>query len=186
MNSNDYAVRKRVPAASRVTFILSLVILGVFAASAEPVQTQNVHEQFVGVYTLAKYSGHGDKPTGRISYDASGRMWVMLLPPDRKPLTKKSLPQEYKDTMRSVVAYYGTYHIDEATGRVIHHVLEASNPAWKGANFIRWYRFKGPDLYISLKPDFSDPLLWKRLPENNDYYRLDEEVIDPSVSLNTP
>ena len=183
MNRDEKAGRGQVSASGWGMVVLSLLVLGVFTAAAEPVQTQTVPERFVGLYTLARYSGHGDKPTGRISYDASGRMWVMLLPPDRQPLTKESPPEQYKKTMRSVIAYYGTYEIDVATGRVIHHVLEASNPAWKGSNFIRWYRFKGPDLYISLKPDFSDPLLWKRMPGGPDG---SQEAVDPSISQLTP
>lgn len=183
MNRDEKAGRGQFPVSSWGMVVLLLLVLVIFTATAEPIQTQTVSERFVGIYTLAKYSGHGDKPTGRISYDASGRMWVMLLPPDREPLTRKSPPEEYKKTMRSVVAYYGTYHIDEATGRVIHHVVEASNPAWKGANFIRWYRFKGPDLYISLKPDFSDPLLWKRMP-GGPGSNLD--AVDPTISQLTP
>ena len=186
MKSKDKAGPGRGPASNWGTVGLLFLVLGIFTATAEPVQIHNVHKQFVGVYTLARYSGHGDKPTGRLSYDSSGRMWVMLLPPDRQPLTKKSPPEEYKETMRRVVAYYGTYHIDESTGRVIHHVLEASNPAWKGENFIRWYRFKGPDLFISLKPDFSDPLLWKRMPASQVINREDAEAGEPSVSLIMP
>jgi len=68
--------------------------------------------------------------------------------------------------MRGVIAYYGTYDIDESTGRVIHHVEAASNPAWIGDDFVRWFRFEGPNLVISLNADFDDPLLWERLPEN--------------------
>ena len=66
--------------------------------------------------------------------------------------------------MRGVVAYYGTYTIDEATQRVIHHVESASNPAWVGDEFIRWYRFEGPNLVISLNDRFDNALLWERLP----------------------
>lgn len=127
---------------------------------------QTIDEQFVGVFDLARYSGHGDKPTGRISYDAAGRMWAMLLPPDRSPLTQASTPEDYRANMRGVIAYYGTYDIDESTGRVIHHVEAASNPAWIGDDLVRWFRFDGPDLLISLNPDFDDPLVWERLPED--------------------
>lgn len=92
------------------------------ALVAGPAPAQTVQQRFVGVYRLARYAPQGDHPIGRISYDASGRMWAMLLPPGRKPITRSSSPEEYRDTMRGVVAYYGTYTIDEATGRVIHHV----------------------------------------------------------------
>jgi glucose/arabinose dehydrogenase len=123
------------------------------------------HERIVGVYSLARYAAHGDNPTGRISYDSAGRMWAMLLPPGRKPVTRSSSPEAYRAAMRGLVSYYGTYEIDTATGRVIHHVEAASNPAWVGTDFVRWFRFDGPDLVISLNPRFENTLLWKRLPE---------------------
>jgi hypothetical protein len=46
-------------------------------------------------------------------------------------------------------------------------VEAASNPAWIGDDFIRWYRFENDNLWISLNPDFDDPLLWERLPEGS-------------------
>ncbi len=91
-------------------------------------------------------------------------MWAMLLPPDREPLTNASGSDEYRAAMRGLVAYYGTYEIDRATGRVIHHVEAASNTAWVGDDFVRWYRFEGDDLRLSLNPEFENTLLWKRLP----------------------
>ena len=41
-----------------------------------------------------------------------------------------------------VRGYYGTYDVDETTRRVAHHIESASNPAWIGTDFIRWYRFE--------------------------------------------
>ena len=93
-------------------------------------------------------------------------MWAMIFPPGREPVTRSSSPEEYRDAMRGVVAYYGTYTVDESTGRVIHHVEAASNPAWIGDDFIRWYRFEGPNLVIALNPRFDNPLLWERLPDS--------------------
>jgi hypothetical protein len=93
-------------------------------------------------------------------------MWAMLLPPDRQPVTGSSTAEEVRDTMRGVVAYYGSYDIDESTGRVIHHVEAASNPAWIGDDFVRWYRFDGNKLVISLNSGFDNPLVWVRMPDH--------------------
>jgi hypothetical protein len=113
------------------------------------------------------YSGHGNEPIGRISYDPAGRMWAMIFPPGREPVSQSSTPEQIQDTMRGVIAYYGTYTVDAATDRVIHHVEAASNPAWIGDDFIRWYRFENDNLWISLNPNFDDPLLWERLPDGS-------------------
>lgn len=146
---------------TKVLLLFSVMV----AVIGGPAESQTVQEQLVGVYRLARYAPHGDEPTGRISYDPAGRMWAMIFPPGRQPITSSSMPEEYRDTMRGVVSYYGTYEIDEATGRVIHHVEAASNPDWIGDDFIRWFRFEGRDLVISLNPDFNNSLLWERLPE---------------------
>ena len=92
----------------------------------------------------------------------------MIFPPNRKPIERSSTPEQVRDTMRGVIACYGTYTIDEPTGRVIHHVQAASNPAWIGDDFVRWYRFDGQNLLISLNPSFDNPLVWERLPEGPD------------------
>lgn len=135
------------------------------AAASGPARSQSVAERFVGLYTLVQYAPHGNEPTGRISYDASGRMSAMLLPPGREPLDRSATAEEYRQTMRGVVTYFGTYTIDESTGRVIHHVEAASNPAWIGDDFVRWYRFEGNRLVLSLNPEFEGTLVWERLPE---------------------
>ena len=67
--------------------------------------------------------------------------------------------------MRGVIAYYGTYTIDEATGRVIRHVEAAPNPQRIGDDFIRRYRFEGRNLVIALNPRFETPLVWERLSD---------------------
>jgi hypothetical protein len=66
--------------------------------------------------------------------------------------------------MRGLVAYYGSYTIDPVAGTVTHHIEGASNPAWLGDNFVRWYRFEGGNLRLSLSSNFGNTLLWQRLP----------------------
>jgi hypothetical protein len=143
--------------------LLAAVLVVVTALSS----AQPSKHPLIGTFRLARYAPHGDEPIGMISYDTAGRMWAMIFPPGREPLGRDSAPEAYRDTMRGVIAYYGTYTVDEATKRVIHHVQAASNPAWIGDDFIRWFRFEGPDLLISLNQNFDNPLLWERLPEEH-------------------
>jgi hypothetical protein len=133
-------------------------------ASAQTDVPEAGPEAFIGVFRLAEYAAHGDEPIGRISYDGAGRMWAMLFPPGREPVSNESADAEYRAAMRGLIAYYGTYEVDEAGGRVIHHVEAASNPLWIGAEFVRWYRFEDGNLRLSLNPEFNNPLLWQRLP----------------------
>jgi hypothetical protein len=145
--------------------MLAAVVITTTVSLSCAALAQTAQERLVGIYRLARYTPHGAEPIGRIEYDAGNRMWAMIFPPNRKPVGQTSTPEEYRDTMRGVVAYYGTYTVDEPTGRVIHHVQAASNPAWIGSDFVRWYRFDGPNLLISLNPGFDNALLWERLPQ---------------------
>jgi hypothetical protein len=144
---------------------VAVVVLAALAATTGSAQSPSIQERFIGVYTLGEYAPHGDEPTGRISYDAAGRMWAMLTPPGRAPVEGSTTDEQFRASMRGLVAYYGSYTIDETTGRVIHHVEAASNPAWIGDDFVRWYRFDGTTLTLSLNPEFNGTLVWMRLPD---------------------
>jgi hypothetical protein len=125
-----------------------------------------MREKFAGMYKLV---GVGNTVrTGRIYYDRAGRMGAMLHPPDRRPLpAAPATPtvDDYREMVRGLVAYYGTYDIDETTRRVAHHIEAASNPAWIGTDFVRWYEFQPGRLLLRTRPDAAAPLIWERLPE---------------------
>ena len=145
--------------------VAGLAFAALAVASGPARSQQSVQERFVGLYRLVEYAPHGDSPVGRISYDAAGRMSAMLLPPGREPVGQSGSAEDFRAMMRGVVVYFGSYTIDEATGRVIHHVEAASNPAWIGDDFVRWYRFEGNRLTLSLNPEFQGTLVWERLPD---------------------
>jgi hypothetical protein len=89
---------------------------------------ESVRAQLVGVYTLIEYAAHGDEPTGRIWYEPSGQMSAMLFPPGREPLANDASAEDFRASMRGLVAYYGSYTIDPVAGTVTHHIEGASNP----------------------------------------------------------
>jgi hypothetical protein len=120
-------------------------------------------DRFAGVYRLASF---GNTPQiGRIYYDRAGRMGAQLHPPGRKPLPAMPTVEDYREMLRGFVAYYGTYDIDESTRRVAHHIESASNPAWIGTDFIRWYEFEPGRLILRTQPNATTPLVWERLPD---------------------
>ncbi len=125
----------------------------------------SAREKFAGVYKLIVYAPHGPNPGGRIQYDRAGRMSAMLFPPGRKPLSRTPAIEDYRDMARGLVAYYGSYDVDESTKRVIHHLEGASNPAWAGTDFIRWYEISGNRLTLRVTQDSMSPLIWERLPD---------------------
>ena len=112
------------------------------AARGAPITSTppGARDRFVGVYRLVSFGNTAQ--IGRIYYDRAGRMGAQLHPPGRKPLpTAPATPTvaDYREMLRGFVAYYGTYDVDETTRRVAHHIESASNPAWIGTDFIRWY-----------------------------------------------
>ena len=128
----------------------------------------SVRQKFSGMYRLANYRPHGDSPRGRIYYDLAGRMGAMLDAPGRKVLPQSPSAEDYREMLRGMVAYYGTYSVDESTKRVIHHIEAGSNPAWIGTDFVRWFEFNGNRLTLrtveTLTPT-TNVLVWERLPE---------------------
>ena len=142
------------------------VIAFVSLAALAQQQTGDVRDRFAGVYELAAYAAHGDEPTGRIWYAPNGQMSALLFPPGRPPFTNSTSAEEYRQAMRGVIAYYGTYTVDPDAGIVTHHVMGASNPSWIGDDFVRWYRLDGDELTLSLNEGFDNTLLWRRVPED--------------------
>lgn len=124
-----------------------------------------VREKFNGMYKLVIYRPHGDNPIGRIYYDRAGRMGAMLHPPGRTPLPASPTIEDYRRLQQGLVSYYGTYSVDESTRRVIHHIEAASNPAWIGMDFIRWYEINGNRLSLRTSEASTNPLVWERLSD---------------------
>jgi hypothetical protein len=155
----------------------ALSLLGMTVAGGVPSGAAPPRDRFVGVYKLVTYRRHaasgevtdvyGTAPLGRISYDAAGRMWAFLSRPDRKPAKNPSTPtlEEYRHLNTSLVAYYGSFDVDEAAHHVIHHVEAATNPAWVGTDLVRKYEFSGRTLTLSVEGATRSVLVWERLPD---------------------
>jgi hypothetical protein len=153
--------------------------IGAFGALAGGItcDAASPRNQFVGVYELVAYRRHlasgeetdvyGSKPVGRISYDAAGRMWAFLSRPDRRPAKIPASPtlEEYRALNAGLVAYYGSYDVDESAHHVVHHVQAASNPAWIGTDFVRTFQFNGRSLTLSIEGATRSVLVWERLPD---------------------
>ena len=122
-------------------------------------------EQFIGVYKLISSGRSGANPIGRIYYDRAGRMGAMLHPSTREPLPEPPTVDGYREMLRGLVAYFGTYTVEESTKRVFHHLEGSLNPREIGGNRVRWYEFVGNRLHLKTREDATTPLIWERLPE---------------------
>jgi hypothetical protein len=89
----------------------------------------------------------GGHPRGWLIYTAEGRMMVIVVPENRKPLENDDDRIEHHKLM---VAYTGRYTIVD--GKVIHHVDVAWNEAWIGTDIVRSYKINRDRLIITTAP----------------------------------
>ena len=140
-----------------------------------------VRAQFLGVWKLIAYTRtssdgrvdhpYSDKPVGRITYDAAGRMSAQLMRPGRKSTlpvgvsfaTGVANEAEMREAVGGFVAYFGTFDVEESTTTVIHHVEGGLVPSWVGHDLRRKYRFAGNRLMLTaVAANFTVDLIWER------------------------
>ena len=148
-------------------------------------KSSQVQAAFVGVWKLlssefkqgdgASIFPLGDAPLGQIYYDAQGYMAAQLMRPDRPRLRSGDVSDtavaHLKAAFDGYTAYFGTYTIDEAAARVIHHVHGSLLPNWVGKDLVRFYEFSGDGRILTLTTPPMGPaeapvvgqLVWERL-----------------------
>lgn len=108
----------------------------------------------------------GVNPTGFITYHPSGWMHVVIQP-DRPPVDLKGAKptgEQALEALRGYTAYFGTYSVDEAAKIVTHHRQGSVQPGWQvQTDFLRQYRFDGPDRVILGSVGSKRDLVWERL-----------------------
>jgi hypothetical protein len=156
--------------------ILFLTSLAAFLASAQ------TPAKFVGVWKLISFEQRttaggvtypmGQRPVGRITYDASGHMTAQLMLPDRPKFEAPSKVRGSIDqkiaAFDGYVAYYGTYTVDEAHRTVVHHVEASLYPNWVGTEQRRLFEFAEGKLILravngSGGPGTESRLVWERV-----------------------
>jgi lipocalin-like protein len=118
---------------------------------------------------------YGDKPDGRLFYDAAGNMSVHIMrvgrPNFRSAMKFRADPGEMRSAYQGYEAYFSTCQVDEAACIVHHHVQGGLFPNWTGSVQSRYYQFIGSDrLILSTEPIGCIPtkktvvtLIWERL-----------------------
>lgn len=127
--------------------------------------------RFIGTWRLVSIQAdsqgavnRGPRPTGYISYDATGHMAVQIQPdrPRASWSRRTPTPQEALDAVRGYTAYFGTWTLDPKAGTVTHHREGALNFDTK--EYVRRYEFVGKDRLRLTPVDLSGvSLLWERV-----------------------
>ncbi len=108
-------------------------------------------------------AGRGANPKGIILYDPSGHMAVHVAP--QKPAGSAGgelAPDDAKAALTGVVAYFGTYSVDERAGTVTHHKHASVQPG-DGGDVVRAYEFAGDRLILSPVEARSTRIIWERI-----------------------
>jgi Lipocalin-like domain len=109
-------------------------------------QTKSIKDQLVGTWTLVsetdtqsdgkKIEGFGPNPLGVYMFDANGHFAQMLLRADLPKYSNRlqGTPEQYKAVGQGLVAYYGTYSVNEADKVVNVHILGGSFATFNGTD----------------------------------------------------
>jgi hypothetical protein len=93
----------------------------------------------------------GEKPLGRLHYDASGVMMLQMMRQGRASAI--TTPADARDAANARVvigydAYFGTYTVDERAGTVTHRVQGSLFPEDLGKDFVRPFTLDGDALTL--------------------------------------
>jgi hypothetical protein len=90
----------------------------------------------------------GEKPSGYISYQPDGRMFVVLVGDNRaKPAASAPTDEEKAKLFGTLVAYSGTYVVE---GDKVTHKIDVSwNQSWTGGEQVRFFKVDGRTLTIT-------------------------------------
>jgi hypothetical protein len=102
--------------------------------------------------TMVADSVLGEKPAGRLYYDASGVMSLQMMRVGRKAAIGKPANPQDAANPRVVLgydSYFGRYTVDERAGTVTHHVEASLFPEDLGKDFVRGLSIDGDTLTLS-------------------------------------
>lgn len=91
----------------------------------------------------------GEKPTGRLVYDASGAMMIQMMRTGRKDAITAPANANPRVTL-GYDAYFGRYTVDEKASTVTHHVEGSLYPEDLGDNWVRPFTLDGNTLTLRL------------------------------------
>ena len=124
------------------------------------------HEQLLGVWKLLSYEfrlsgGMVIRPMGQgvqgiLMYDPSGWMSLQIIDPERPKFATNDwmsgTPEEAKAALDGLMAYYGTFELNEHKGTVVHHIQGSSFPNWCGIDREQSFELKGNYLTLMTVP----------------------------------
>jgi lipocalin-like protein len=144
------------------------MVLGTVALAASPPQgarpASGVSQRIVGAWILTSRTVRradgtsladpvlGEKPLGRLYYDASGVMMLQMMRMDRATAIGRPANPRDAANQRAILgydAYFGRYTIDERAGTITHHVEGSLFPEDLGKDWVRPFTLEGDTLTLT-------------------------------------
>jgi hypothetical protein len=142
-----------------------------------------LRDQLIGVWKLVSYEFRladgilirpmGQGVQGLLIYDASGYMSLQIVDPDRPKFSTEDWMSgsdaEIRSAWEGIVAYYGTFDIDEQRAMIVHHVHGSAFPNWTGTDRPQFFEFKDERLTLLTFPltmskeQLVGQLVWERV-----------------------
>ena len=154
------SIREVVGDLSVVTTIMALTLLGMSAGWAQQ-KAGDLKQRLVGTWLVVsqyvdqegkKVEPFGSNPKGVFMFDRSGHLSIIIM---RSGLPKiasnnrlKATPEENKAIAEGIVAYYGTYTVNEKDGSLSVKVDGSSYPNWGGEIQKRMITIKGDEMKL--------------------------------------
>jgi Lipocalin-like domain len=95
----------------------------------------------------------GEKPTGRLVYDATGAMMLQMMRTGRKDAMSSPANDRDKTNQRAILgydSYFGRYTVDEKASTVTHHVEGSLFPEDLGSDWVRPFTLEADRLTLRL------------------------------------
>ena len=151
---------------------LPIVQFGVLLLVANPLFAQHSAADFVGTWELASIEERTEtgewvsavlpisgEPVGILMYDDKGNMAVQIT---GSPRSQES-PADNPEIVNGYVAYYARYEVDAEEGTVTHHRRNHLNPAIGNLSVVRFFRFEGDVLTLTVAPERQLRLNWVKV-----------------------
>jgi hypothetical protein len=150
-------------------------------ASRTTATTHPIKDQFVGTWSLVSIryvhpdgtaiEPFGPNAKGMLVFDGTRfatQVTAGNLPKFASNNRMVGTPREYEAISHGVVAYFGTYTVNETDGVITLHIERSSFPNWDGTDQQRKFEFVGNELRYTAASSTANPaeaaqLVWKRV-----------------------
>ena len=164
----------------RKSLLIAMVCLLLLPLASRTATTQPVKDQFVGTWSFVSIryvrpegtaiGPFGPNARGMLVFDGTRfatQVMAANLPKFASNNRMVGTPQEYEAISHGVVAYFGTYTVNEAGRIVTLHIERSSFPNWEGTDQQRKFEFVGDGLRYTAASSTANPaeaaqLVWKR------------------------